>query len=128
MTLFIVYTQTLQFFTKVEAAIADIFVIGCATSLNNAHLKEKNMPVYLKMEEVQNGSNDSLASDLMGLSSLALLLSPWALIALALFAFNIHFITMDMVMISSIILMASLPKLFQLLTPVHKEPECITQT
>jgi len=87
------------------------------------------MPVYLNIEEVKNGSNNSLTSDLMVLSSLALLLSPWALIALTLSAFHINFITTNMAMASSIILALSLPKLLQLFSPVRKkEPQLARQS
>lgn len=78
------------------------------------------MSAYLKIEELQDNSAISLRSDLMGISLLALLMSPWAAIGLTLYAFNVSFMTTDILAICISILFASLPKLFQLLIPEHK--------
>jgi len=86
------------------------------------------MPIYLKIDELQDSSDISPGRNLLCISFLALLMSPWALLGLALFAFNVSFITMNLVMICSIILIASLPKLFLLLNTAHKESEFIAQT
>jgi len=51
------------------------------------------MPVYLKIEESYATQDVSLRQDLMGISLLALFLSPWALIGLTLSIFGVNFIT-----------------------------------
>jgi hypothetical protein len=78
------------------------------------------MPAYMKIEDLQNYSEISLRREFMAISSLALLIVPWALIGFALYALNVHFMNMDMLIFSISILAVSLPKLFQLLWPEDK--------
>ncbi|MFQ5518968.1 MAG: hypothetical protein ACE5E3_03095 [Mariprofundus sp.] len=79
------------------------------------------MPAYLKIEELQDNSDISLAKDLMGISLLALLVSPWALVGLALSSLNVSFMTTEILIICISVLIVSLPKLIQLLIPSHKK-------
>ncbi|PJA32132.1 MAG: hypothetical protein CO187_05615 [Zetaproteobacteria bacterium CG_4_9_14_3_um_filter_53_7] len=51
------------------------------------------MQCYLKIEESYATRETSLRNDLMGISLLALLISPWAIIGLALSIFGVNFMT-----------------------------------
>jgi len=73
------------------------------------------MAVYLKMEETIVDSNSSLRDDVMGLSLLALLLSPWAAVGLAASMFEYVSIPSQASVISVLVLMAATPKFLQLL-------------
>ncbi|MDX8403884.1 MAG: hypothetical protein R8K54_05705 [Mariprofundaceae bacterium] len=71
------------------------------------------MATYLKIEDSQENPNISIRNDLMGISLLALLLSPWAFICLALYTFNIALLPSEVATTCNVILIAALPKLFQ---------------
>ncbi len=84
------------------------------------------MPIYLEIENSQNDPEHSLRDDLMGISLLALLVAPWAIIGLTLYTFNVSFISNDLLFVCISTLLVALPKLFQLLASEHKEaPETL---
>jgi len=78
------------------------------------------MIATLKIDELHESTDLSFNKDLMAISCLALLVSPWALAGMVLFALNISFVTVSMLMLSIAILVAALPKSLQLLIPAHK--------
>jgi len=73
------------------------------------------MPAYLKIEELQDDSNHAVKSStlesLMDLSLLALLVSPLAILALALHALDVAAITQGMLITANIVLITALPQL-----------------
>ena len=75
------------------------------------------MAVYLKLEETMGDQHLSMRDDLMGLSLLALLLSPWAGLGLILSAFEISFMTPAFSLTCTLVLLAAVPKALQLLLP-----------
>ena len=79
--------------------------------------KEKKMSANLKIEGLQNHSQISLRNDLMGISLLALLLAPLALVGVILYALDFNFMTTEVLIICIATLIAALPKLIQLLIP-----------
>jgi len=80
------------------------------------------MAAYLKLEENAGKHHVSLRDDLMGLSLLALLLSPWAGLGLILTIFEISLITHALALTCMLTLLAAIPKVLQLLFP--ESPSC----
>jgi len=78
------------------------------------------MAVYLEMEESIVDTDTSLKDDLMGLSLLALLVSPWAALALAVSLLGNVILSTEMTLVCISVLLAAAPKLLQLLFP-HQE-------
>lgn len=70
------------------------------------------MPVYLKIEASEQQT--SLLDDLLGLSLIALLLSPWAIGGLIATLLEAAFVTPGMSIVSGIMLLAAIPKVVQL--------------
>jgi len=62
-----------------------------------------------------NDSNVTIHDDLMGISMLALVLSPWAMIGLSLYYFSVDFVTLNMAIGCACVLFFALPKVFELL-------------
>ncbi len=79
------------------------------------------MAIYLKIEEPVVDSNTSLQNDLMGLSLLALLLSPWAALGLVVSMLEYSTIPNQASFICVSVLVIATPKLLQLLIP-HRKP------
>ncbi|GAV20801.1 hypothetical protein MMIC_P1775 [Mariprofundus micogutta] len=78
------------------------------------------MQAYLKIEESYATQDNSLRSDLMGVSLLALFISPWAIIGLALSIFGVSFVTPVIVAVCMGIIIAAIP---QALQQFHPNPE-----
>lgn len=79
------------------------------------------MAAYLKLEESMDSDEIPLLQDLMGVSLLALLLSPWASIGLLLTALESPVMTPGLSIASSLLLLIALPKAVQLVAPAHPE-------
>jgi len=75
------------------------------------------MAVYLKLEETMGDQHISMRDDLMGLSLMALLMSPWAALGLLLAAFEVSMMTSALTLTCALLLLAAVPKAFQLLFP-----------
>lgn len=80
------------------------------------------MAGYLKIEEHYGNQQVSLHSDLMGISMLALLVAPWAMIGLALSVFEVSFMTQGIVMTCIATLIVAIPQVLSLL-PKKSAPE-----
>ncbi len=78
------------------------------------------MAVYLKMEESIVDADNALKSDLMGVSLLVLLISPWAVLGLTISMLGYAALPTEVIFICVAILCAATPKLVQLMTP-HQE-------
>jgi len=73
------------------------------------------MAAYLKVEETIVDSETTIKNDLMGLSLLALLISPWATIGLVLSLFGYATVSFDISAICISVLLAAIPKALELL-------------
>ncbi len=73
------------------------------------------MAAYLKMEESIIDADSSLNNDLMGLSLLALLISPWAALGLAISILGYVSLSTAATVIFMSVLLVATPKLLQLL-------------
>lgn len=73
------------------------------------------MAAYLKMEEAIVDADASLKNDLMGLSLLALLISPWAALGLAISMLGYVTLSTAATVFCVSVLLAAMPKLLQLL-------------
>ena len=78
------------------------------------------MAVYLKMEESIVDLDNGLKSDFMGVSLLALLISPWAVLGLTISMLGYATLSTEVILICVAILLAAMPKLVQLMAP-HQE-------
>ncbi|TLS77870.1 hypothetical protein FE236_01810 [Mariprofundus erugo] len=79
------------------------------------------MAAYLKLEESMGTDDIPILQDLMGVSLLALLLSPWAAIGLLLTALESPVMTPGLSIASSLLLLIALPKAVQLVAPAQTE-------
>ncbi len=78
------------------------------------------MAIYLEIEESIVDTDSSLTHDLMGLSLLALLVSPWAALGLAVSLLGNVILSTEMTLACVSVLLAATPRLLQLLFP-HQE-------
>ena len=78
------------------------------------------MVVYLEMEESIADVDNALQRDLMGVSLLALLISPWAVLGLTISMLSYATLSTEVICICVAILLAAMPKLVQLMAP-HQE-------
>jgi len=76
--------------------------------------------VYLEMEESIADVDNALKRDLMGVSLLALLISPWAVLGLTISMLSYATLSTEVICICVAILLAAMPKLVQLMVP-HQE-------
>jgi len=78
------------------------------------------MAAYLKMEESIVDVDNALSSDLMGISLLALLISPWSVLGLTMSRLEYVTLSTEVVSVCVAVLLAATPKLLQLLTSHQK--------
>jgi len=79
------------------------------------------MTVDLKMEGYAVDSDSCLKNDLMGLSLLALLISPWALLGLGVSMLGYGTLPTGLNILCALILLTATPKLILLLLPYSRQ-------
>ena len=79
-------------------------------------VEEAGMAGYLKIEERYANQDISLRNDLMGISMLALLMTPWAMIGLTLSAFEASFMTQGILIACIITMIVAIPQALILLS------------
>jgi len=97
--------------TSFLVLMAYILLVGVLPRNN----QEIEMAAYLKVEETIADSEATIKNDLMGLSLLALLISPWAMVGLALSMFGYATVSFDLSGICISVLLTAIPKALELL-------------
>jgi len=75
------------------------------------------MSPYLRLEENCSDHEFSLREDLMGLSMLALLISPWAVTGLVLAGLNFQFMTNELIACCALTIAVAMPQILRVLLP-----------
>jgi len=79
------------------------------------------MVVYLEMEESIADVDNTLKSDLMGVSLLALLISPWAVLGLTISMLEYATLSTEAIFICVAVLFTATPKLVQLMATYQEK-------